>query len=338
MIKKKVSLKTIAEHCGLAATTVSRILNGKPTYCSEAKIAQVREIAREWDYHPHIGYSIMTGKQTNIAGIIFSQPRATYDDRNNRLYMRLTTGLNNLNFTAYTIIMDGGREEQLKKIMDLDERGCRYYIFIGNPLYGEAGYEYLAGLNRCVTGFNNLFLPRNVCCDHLGTFFRYYRLAREEGRRFFRFVLPADMFFNRFLNTLSADDRSEIKNCFFLPEVDRSITDPCDRQFASGHDSMIKLLQQDPGCDAACFYTDYHALGAAAALKELGIAPDKVRLFGLGDYTVSRFTDTRFTTARFDMEHIGDLILENFDGHEPLNRSIPGKIIEYPNNKGDFEK
>ena len=104
---------------------------------------------------------------------------------------------------------------------------------------------------------------------------------------------------------------------------------------------MLKLLKEHPLCDSACFYTDYHALGAAEALKESDIPAERIKIFGLGDYTVSRFTNIPLTTARFDMDHIGDLILEHLTEDTPLNCAIQGTIIEYPfstYNKGDCEK
>lgn len=64
-----ITLKEIAETCGVSVATVSNILNGKPKV-SEATRQRVMEVVREHDYQPNYFAQGMRRKRTKTIGII----------------------------------------------------------------------------------------------------------------------------------------------------------------------------------------------------------------------------------------------------------------------------
>ena len=230
MTRKKVTLKDIADHCGLAATTVSRILRNKSTYCSAAKIEMVKRIAAEWDYRPNIGYSIMTGRNTNIVAILFSQYRSTQDDLTHRLYMYLSYGLDARDFSSYTAVMDGDMDSQLRKIRDLDERGCRYYIFLGSPAHYEEIFAFLERMKRCYVGFDNTQVPRRVMPDRAGVYIQYQKLLQAENIKNYR-IAVTERYFNTYLLPLVPESEREVFRRTLFPVPPMNLADGDSRGF-----------------------------------------------------------------------------------------------------------
>ena len=53
MTNQRITLRKIAELCELAPTTVSSILHGRRTYCSQAKIDRVLELVKQYELVNH---------------------------------------------------------------------------------------------------------------------------------------------------------------------------------------------------------------------------------------------------------------------------------------------
>ncbi len=329
MTRKKVTLQDIADHCGLAATTVSRILRNKSTYCSAAKIEMVKRIAAEWDYRLNIGYNIMTGRNTNIAAILFSQFRSIQDDQTNRLYMQLSCGLDARNFSSYTAVMDGDMDSQLRKIRDLDERGCRYYIFLGAPAHYEVVFAFLDRMKRNYVGFDNYLVPRRVMPDRAGAYVQYYKSLLKENIQNYRIAVTEHYFNTRILPLIPDAEKERFKCCLLaVPPMRLANGSSSEFYFDLGADIMRRVLEKYPETKALAFTTDYHVFGAARVLQERGLC-GKIRLFGMRDATASQFVQIPFTTTRFDVESGADILLDRIAEPGEWEVTLPGKLINY---------
>lgn len=331
---KNITLKDIAQHCDLAATTVSRILNGKSTYCSREKIALVKSIAKEWNYRPNIGYRIMTGRSTNIAAVLFSQPRITQDDQINRLYMQLNAELHVCGFTLYTTVLDGDQQFQMKRLEELEERGCRYYIFIGSPAYCEEIHMFLKERGRNCIGFNNNFIPHGIWQDQGGAYLQYLKMAVTEKRENFKFAVTDRFFEQRILPGIPPDLAGRAKDLLLPVAPIGFITDNSyDHYFNLGYRVMKEELRRNPEIQAMAFPSDYHVFGAAAALREVKFHAGGVHLFGMGDAVASRFAGVRFTTSRFNMEECGKFLVQHLMDSSELQKLLPAEIVDYDLNR-----
>ena len=66
-----VTIRTIAEQCGLSAAAVSRALNGR-SGISEEKAEQVRRIARELGYQPNEAARTLKTNRSNLIGVLYN--------------------------------------------------------------------------------------------------------------------------------------------------------------------------------------------------------------------------------------------------------------------------
>ena len=131
-VQRRRTLKDFSRECGISVSAVSRILNGKSTYCSEETREKVLSLAEAWNYKPNIGYRIITGMPTNITAIIFSQNRTTYLETNLRIFIELLNTLSAQEYAVYSTVMTKNSEDNYQKYLELERKGCRSFVFIGH--------------------------------------------------------------------------------------------------------------------------------------------------------------------------------------------------------------
>lgn len=66
-----VTIRTIAEHCGLSVAAVSRALNGR-SGISEERAEQVRRIAQELGYQPNEAARTLKTNRSNLIGVLYN--------------------------------------------------------------------------------------------------------------------------------------------------------------------------------------------------------------------------------------------------------------------------
>ena len=330
MSEKRVTLKDISSVSGLSVPVVSRILNGKETYCSERKIAEVRDIARRLGYRPNVGYNIMTGKETNIAGIIFSQKRITHNHHITQLYMNLCSKLRERNFASYSMVMSSSvsPEEQLRHLQELDDLGCRYYIFIGHPAGYEKYQEFIQHSGRNFICMNNFSSPRRIITDIAGANVSYIRSCLADGMENFKIVATSGFMEHSILPKLPSDLHDFIRRRTVAPnKLAEDSPSPDVGQFRNGYEIMQQELRSNPEIASIVFPSDYHALGAAKALFENNIRG--VKLHGMNCSLASKYAPYPITTTEFDMDKCADLLLDNMSGSDEVNIELPGKEIYF---------
>lgn len=65
-----VTIKDVADKCGVAYSTVSKALNGQPGVSKE-KVEQIRKIAQEMGYFPNIAARSLKTSRSNIIAVVF---------------------------------------------------------------------------------------------------------------------------------------------------------------------------------------------------------------------------------------------------------------------------
>lgn len=331
MTNQRISLRKIAELCELAPTTVSSILHGRRTYCSQAKIERVQELVKQYNYRPSIGYNIMTGRSTNIVAVVFSQKRVTQHDLLQKLYMALCMRLNEQNYAMYTAIMPMEWDEQKASLDALAERGCRAFIFIGAPRNYDKIREHLEELKLQILGLNNLLEPNGVFGDQNDAYARYLKMLDREGRTDIRIAFPASRVSREFLPHLDKKRHAYYLSCCMdVPHVGYVPGESARHYYRLGYEQMREEYLRNPGIEAIIFPSDYHALGAAAALLEMGSSPEKVELFGMGDSVATPFTGIRLTTTHFDVDSLVNPLMDKLVSGKKGVVVVKGEIIRYP--------
>jgi len=331
MVKtKRITLKDISRAVNLAVPTVSKILNGKETFCSEAKVREVQETALHLGYCRNMGYNIMTGGETNIVAIIFSQKYITHNHHINLLYMHLCSKLKERNFASYCSVLDinMSEAEQLEQLRELDDLGCRYYIFIGYPTAYPKLQELVQARSRHFICMNNEYSPRRVETDITGAYINYMIDFINRGITNFRIFNNRYFFERQFLPEVPEQYRELIAGTLAeLPRYKALSENPDQEFFQQGYEVMAKEISRNPGLQGGIFFTDYHAFGAAKLLQERNISG--VELCGMNCSIAAAYAFTPVTTTKFDMNKCAELLLDNMCGTDAVNISLPGQIVTY---------
>ena len=331
MTFKRVTLKDISKAVGLSVPVVSRIMNDRETYCSERKIRAVKETAARLGYQRNVGYRIMTGRGTNIVAVLFSQRRHLYAPHINQLYMYLNAELRRRRFASYYTVLETTMttEEQVAAIRELDDLGCRSYIFIGYPTGYSELQAFLESRSRTSISMNNGDASRRLLTDEAGVGALCVEdwLARGLGN--FRYV-TSEEHLERFVLPRLAPEHREIlrRNRLTLPvgDVTRFSDDaPDEALFRGGYRLARRTLAEDPGLQAMFLGNDYSALGAARAAIEAG--RHDIEFCGMNRTIAAKYAFYPLRTGVFDMRECAKQLVEHMDGREELEIVIPGKLV-----------
>ena len=322
MAKKRVTMKDLAQATGLTVPTISKILNGKDNFCSVAKKEEVLQLARQYDYKPNIGYRIMTGMETNIAAIIFSQNRKTFEEHCLHLFVALNRGLEQRGYATYSAVMTFDAEVNLSKIRELETRGCRSFVFIGSPVGERRIEKYLNDAGHQHIAFDYHESGRQFWPDEEGTIREYVKILEEAGRRNFRLLCSRIFFEDRLLPLLSPGERELFEKAAFFVESNSPT------QFADGQKAAVEILRQTPDLQGLCCYTDTHALGAAYYLEKNGVkVGGDVWIFGLFNLPSVQYSFLPINSADFELDRVAEMMLNQLQSANPFKIIVKPKII-----------
>lgn len=337
--KKRITLKDFARETGITTSAISRILNGKETYCSPQKRQEILDLADKWNYKPNIGYRIMTGMSTDITAIIFSQERVTYSECNLRLLVELINRLEEKGYATYSTVMTVDKTRNCEKFLELERKGCRSFIFIGQPVGNEAmlaciqknSYDYI-GMN--LSHHISTDPPRKEYdkCFNLNetdAILEYLRIFRENGIENYRLLMPESYFKHRFEPHVNhAELESFRRKLVETPSCEFSSSDGFDARYDNAYSAMSREYLQDPDIRGVICITDYHALGAAHFFHDAGrkVGQD-VLVCGMFNTAAARFSLLPIYTANFDMKETASQMLDHLFSPDPIQVAIKPEII-----------
>ena len=315
----RVTLKKLSEHTGLAVSTISEILSGKKNFCSEETCRMVRETAERLGYIPNVGFKIMTGRDSGTAAIIFSQRRTYFIESNLLLSMKLLESLEKQGRSAYTVVMDYTERENLAKIRNLINRGCRDFFFLGSPVGIQNLCRFLKESDLWISCYNSVIdsgldeLPanRNLQVDCIAAYRIFFQHFQKRKMHFF--CVMSEHHFNLYCReTLSGLGLEPEK--YFLPIEDLAhLQEDCllrareTARRAAG--SVIPRLTAPVGW--ICM-SDHEAVGVQAALLEhhcpTGDA-DGAFVCGFGNSPAGKVSLCPVNTADLRLDYVVDFML-----------------------------
>ena len=167
--------------------------------------------------------------------------------------------------------------------------------------------------------------------DQVGAYIRYLDILELAGRSNIRLALTRDFMENLLLPRLAAPRRARYAACSMnVAHIGFVQGNSARHYYQLGYRLMREELERNPAVEAVVFATDYHVLGAAAALADLGRSAEAVDLFGMDDGASVAFSDVRLTTTRFDMQLAATKLIDLLGGASDGVEVIPGQIVHYP--------
>jgi LacI family transcriptional regulator len=322
---RTLTIKDVAELCGVSIATVSRVLNDNPKGVGERTILRIRKVIRELDYHPNGLARSMITKVTSTIGVVIPDVR-------NPFFSELVRGVEDVcNEHAYGCFLcntDGNLEKEKQYIHLL-----RGHVVDGILSTTQNNIEFNPVFQDFwQRKFPFCFIERYIdeLPDAPGVFFDN-RLGSElltefvisRGHRRIAYVSGPLMTRNARLRQegfIAAMRRAGL-------EIDRSLLVEGNYRYNGGYDAVGRLLagSGEPPFTALIAGNDLMALGAYQGLAERGYAvPERVSIAGFDNIVYPAVLRPLITTVEIPAYELGKC------GTQMLFRLLKGEKLEAP--------
>lgn len=295
-----MTIKEIAEMANVSSATVSKILNGKDQYISEATRQRVLEIVEREGYIPNAIAKSLKMKSTKTLGIIIP-------DVMNLFFSELARGIEDAaEINGYSVILcnsDNKIHKEEKYIQVLQEKMVDGIILTASE----------QSVNKSLKRRNTpmVLLDRDisidgevgrVVVDNVEGAQNATQYLIDKGCKNIAFISSSN------INTSSGQRLKGYKQA--LKENDIQIDE--EKIFLNrftidtGYTGVMTLLDKTE-IDGVCCGNDLIAIGAIRALKERKVkVPEQVKVIGFDDIQISQYMDPPLTTIRQPIYQMGE--------------------------------
>ncbi len=310
----KVTLKTIAEHLGLTAGTVSAALNNSPAARSIPAHTKNRIIAaaQELNYRPNFFARTLRLKRTYTIGVIAEEIGDAYGAM---LISGIEEYLRKNSFFFLTVIHRHDPKLLQTYAQMLLTRGVEGFITLDASVK-----ETLTLPTVAVSGHARVEGVTNVVLDHR----RAARLALEHlqelGHQDIAFIKG---------QTLSSDSAVREMHIRVRPELTIQL-EGTDSTPAIGYPFAKQLLARKHAFTALFAYNDISAIGSIWAIKETGLrVPEDISVVGFDDIPGAAYANPGLTTVRQPLIRMGQIAAQTIvDQIEGRAEYVPEIAIE----------
>ena len=105
----RVTIKDVAERAGVSPSTVTRVIQDKPTI-SQATKERVRQIMKELDYHPNLNARSLVSSETKVLGLVLPDDSDAFYQ--NSFFPTVLRGISQISSEHhYALLLSTGRTE-----------------------------------------------------------------------------------------------------------------------------------------------------------------------------------------------------------------------------------
>ncbi len=299
-VRRRITLKSVADHVGLTPSTVSAVLNNSPASASVPQSTKDRILAaaHELNYRPNFFARSLRVKRSFTVGVI-----AQIGD-------------------AYDSMVIGGIEEYLRQhgfffltaahrhdeqVMEnyahlLMERGVEGFITVDAPVNKPLPLPTVAiAGHRHVEGVTNIVLDH-----HQGASLALRHLLELGHKKIAAMKGPPD-------SSDSADrwkavrDVSQELGIQFRPELAVQLEGDCSTPEV-GYPYTKRLLETKENFTALFAFNDNSAIGAISAIHEAGLrVPEDISVVGFDDIQAAAYSSPSLTTVRQPLRKMGEI-------------------------------
>ncbi|WP_167568935.1 LacI family DNA-binding transcriptional regulator [Brevibacillus migulae] len=324
----RITIKDIAELCGVSVGTVDRALNNRPGISAKTK-KKILQIAEEMHYRPdHTARSLAKGRTMTLGVILF--------DVHNRSFAQLMNAIadkaNEFGYFVDLVLTDKNQENELRCLEHLITRKVDGIIlFTVNK-----GKEFEQFAKRLQT-------PIVTICNRLSEDWNYVGIDDrqamkdavqyiiDKGYERYIYICPPLAFRGK-SNIYTQEERYEgCKEALREAGLEERLILIEERNYIHALD-QIALTGSVPRTAIICS-CDYYALEVMNALKAKGLRiPEDIGLMGFDNIDVLKYVTPPLTTVEYAVEEIGVKAVECLVGildrqEEPAIPLLPYRII-----------
>jgi len=320
---KKVTLKTVARHLGLAAGTVSATLNDSPAARSipEHTKKRILAAAQELNYRPDFFARTLRMRRTFTIGVIAEEIGDAYGSQ---VISGIEKYLTAQNYFFLTVVHRHDPKLLQTYSQILAERGVEGLITVDTSILAEPTLPTVA-----VAGHRQIAGVTNIVLDHKRAARFALEHLKELGHQQIAFikgqVFSSDSEERWNAITQAAADLAIRIRPELTVRLDSTISTP-----EVGFPATRELLARKEHFTALFAYNDISAIGAIWAMREASLrVPQDVSVVGFDDIPGAAFANPALTTVRQPLVRMGEIAAQTLVGQiEERDRRVPEVAIE----------
>ena len=332
------TIKSIAAEAGISYQAVSAVLNGKNNCrVSPQRREQILQIAREQGYQTNFGYKLMRGQTTHTVAIISAMRQIESDSHVRKLVLKLMQKLNLLGYSTYfNNTMTAQKDENIRQIRELINRGTEHFIFIGSPVGHEDIQQEVNANRRTYIGWNSFF-DRDLHSGSLEASVKLFKFMMEISGELPVLLMPnLRSTLNDRLNAIKIAGKDVFDSDTHILELPPPQWDETDfnrKAFESGYRGTAELFNRAKKPRSIAYYTDAYALGGALWCHEHNITVGKdVYLSGFNNIDAVRFHPLPIASAAHPVDECIDILLQEMSSMEKFHKTLELELFLRPYN------
>lgn len=321
-MKKRPTIRDVAEAAGVSIGTASRALN-RAGRVSEEAIAAVTKAARQLDYEPNAVAQSMRTQSTGVVGLLVS-------DFANPLYARIITSVEaSMQAAGYMLLLANTHNDRKREKSLIDTfRGRRVDGLILGPCEGESP-EFLErlGAELPVVALDRDFTAAGtgVHVDHFHGALQATRYLLNLGHTEIALLTPGSVLRPGRDRIAGFQDAFRERGLTPNPRLIRAENSAMDYAFS---EALGLLSAPQPPTAFMCLGTRILS-GVLQALRHSGRSvPDDASVVSIGDTDLSQLFTPAITSLTWDFEAVGtalaQLLLKRLDRN---HQTEPERIV-----------
>ena len=325
-----ISLKDIADKCGVSVATVSKALNDHDDIGEDTK-KHIRQLAEKLGYYPNSSARALKTRRTNNIGVLFvdeGRSGLTHD-----YFAKVLDSFKRVSeVSGYDITFINATSQKMTYLEHSRFRGVDGVV-IACVDFDDRDVLDLVNSEIPVVTIDHVFDTRiSVISDNVGGMRALVEYIHSLGHERIAYI--------------HGDNTSVTRNrlvSFYNTLRELGIKDNDDYVIASSYrnprlaaENTKKLLSLSKPPTCILYPDDYSAIGGLNAIEEAGLTvPDDISVVGYDGLYVSKIIHPRLTTYEQNSEEIGRIaaksligLMRDPKGTLPQKILVPGKIIE----------
>lgn len=326
-----MTIYDIAKEAGVAASTVSRVINDKPGIKQDTR-DKVKELLKKYNYTPNEAARGLVMQSTKIIGILIEDIRVAH--HTDSAYI-IEQELTKLGYCCITMSTGSDDEKKAEYIKILEQRRVEGAILMGSMFETEAVKDSIGNhlSNIPIVMVNGVLdLPNvyGVVVDEKKGVKDCVDLLIGKGKRHLTFVLDQPSPSNYMKQQGFVE--SMIEHGYAREDI--LLLDADSSTLQGGYRATIKLLTDHPHVDGIVYSIDLIAVGGIRALYDMGLqVPGEVALTGIDGSLYGEICRPKLTTLDNKLTEMSmtasRILIDAIEGREcPHSTQLYSCIIE----------
>src|ERR1700733_3472016 len=321
--KLAVTLKSVAEHIGLTASTVSAVLNNSPASHSVPERTKKRILvaAHNLNYRPNFFARSLRVKRTHTIGVILEEIGDAYGSL---VMSGIECHLRQQNFFFLTVAHRHDEKLLATYSTMLRERGVEGFITVDTFLTEEPALPTVA-----VAGHRRIKGVTNIVLDHRRAASLALKHLLDLGHEKIAFMKGSTARADSDVRWNAICEVAAELGIGMRPELIAQL-EGADPTPNLGYPFAQQLLARKLPFTALFAFNDISAIGSIRAFLEAGLrVPDDVSVVGFDDIQNSAYISPPLTTVRQPMQRMGEMAARTLlDRIEERTKYVAEIVIE----------